>query len=215
MNKRHSKVLIILTLGLFLGITSSIGDILPFGSAFFIIGGFLNTASVWCLSAFAVGTNFKSRRYAIIVPISFLVLSILGYYIFGYFWGDRSEVPVITLVATSLSWMFIALFVGALCGLSGMIAKHSRDIKKRMIAVTVPMVIIITESIISLIQLLPYLSTNSSNFIPFLILSILILVALSIPFFVYRNKRISLYNMILGLILSIVGALVLMGISTI
>jgi len=215
MIKPKLKLALILLLGAILGVASSLGDVMPFGSAFYIIGGFLNTASLWCLSAFLIGTVFRSRKNAVIFPISFLTLSVCSYYLTGYFWGNRSEVPLITLIATSLSWIIIAVFVGSLCGLAGMTAKYSKDIKKRIVAVTIPMVIIITECFISIIQLLPYLNSNNSNYIPFGILVSLTCTALVIPFLIYRNKRIAFYNMVLGVLLSITGAVILMALSSV
>lgn len=210
---KNKKIIFTLFLGILLGTFSSIGDILPFGSTFFIIGGFLNTASVWTLSSFLIGTRFKSRKDSVVISISFLILSILSYYTFGYLFGDRGEVPISTLLFAALSWIVISLFVGALCGLAGRSAKYSKDIKKRIIAVIIPMVIIGTESVISILQILPYLNSNSNNYIPFGVLISLTLSALTIPFFIFNNKRIALYTMVLGVIVSLVGILFLVGLS--
>ncbi len=215
MNKRYFKIILLILLGALLGVASSLADKLPTGSPFFVVGGFLNTASVWSISAFIVGSRFRSRINSVAMPIIFLAFSVSAYYITGFALNTIVDVPVITIVATYISWVFIAILVGALCGLAGMSAKYSRDIKKRMIAIVIPMVIILIESVISVIQLLPYLSANNNNYIPFGVLTALALIALSIPFFIYNNKRIAFYNMVLGLLLSIVGALILMALSTV
>lgn len=210
---KERKLIVISILGILLGVTSSIGDILPFGSLLFIVGGFLNTASVWSLSSFLIGTKFKSRRNSVIAAISFLILAIISYYSFGYIFGNRGSVPISTLVFATLSWIVISFFVGSLCGLAGRSAKYSKDIKKRMIAVIIPMVIVITESIISILQILPHLNSNSSVYIPFGVLVSLTLTALIIPFIIFNNKRIALYTLLLGVVVSLVGVLFLIGLS--
>lgn len=213
MNKSHKKILLILLSGVLLGTASSLGDVLPFGSLLYIIGGFLNTASVWSLSAFLIGTQFKSRKNSIIFSISFLSLSVLSYYIVGYLWGNRGEVPLITLVSTALSWIFIGIFIGALCGLSARTAKHTKNLRKRIIAMIIPMAIILTESTISLIQLLPYLNLNSNNYIPFLMMVLLFISACGIPFIIFKNRRVAVYTLILALLISSAGSLLLITIS--
>jgi len=213
MNRRYIKIGLIIVLGVLLGIVSSIGDKLPFGSPLFIIGGFLNTASFWSLSAFMIGANFKSRNNAIIAAISFLSLSVISYYIFGYFFGEGQHVPVITLAGTAFSWIIISIFIGSLCGLAGMTAKFTKNLKKRMIAIIIPMVIIISESIISILQLTPFVNQDSNNYVPLVILIILVVAACLIPFAIFKNKRVALYTMFLGLIVSVVGAILLIGIS--
>lgn len=213
MNKSHKKILLILLSGLLLGTASSLGDVLSFGSLLYIIGGFLNTASVWSLSAFFIGTQFRSRKNSIIFSIAFLILSVLSYYLVGYLWGNRGEVPIITLVSTALSWIFIGFFIGALCGLSGRTAKHTKNLRKRIIAMIIPMAIIITESTISLIQLIPYLSSNSNNYIPFLMMVLLFISACAIPFFIFKNRRVAFYTLILAILVSLSGSLFLITIS--
>lgn len=213
MNKSHKKILLILLSGVLLGTASSLGDVLPFGSLLYIIGGFLNTASVWSLSAFLIGTQFRSRKNSIIFSISFLALPVLSYYIVGYLWGNRGEVPLITLVSTALSWIFIGIFIGALCGLSGRTAKHTKNLRKRIIAMIIPMAIILTESTISLIQLLPYLNLNSNNYIPFLMMVLLFISACGIPFIIFKNRRVAVYTLILALLISSAGSLLLITIS--
>lgn len=213
MNKSHKKILLILLSGLLLGTASSLGDVLPFGSLLYIIGGFLNTASVWSLSAFFIGAQFRSRKNSIIFSIAFLVLSVLSYYLVGYLWGNRGEVPIITLVSTALSWIFIGFFIGALCGLSGRTAKHTKNLRKRIIAMIIPMAIIIIESIISLVQLIPYLSSNSNNYIPFLMMVLLFISACTIPFFMFKNRRVAFYTLILAILVSLSGSLFLITIS--
>jgi len=213
MQNKNTKILLILFLGILLGISSSLGDVLPFGSALFIIGGFLNTASFWSLSSFLIGTRFRSRKNSIVAAVGFLVLSIISYYVFGYFFGNRNEVPIITLFIAAVSWIIISLFIGSLCGLAGRTARFTKDLKKRMVAVVIPMVIIITESIIAMLQLIPYLSANSSNYIPFGVLVSLTLSALLTPFLIFRNSRIALYTMFLGVIVSIIGIFFLIILS--
>lgn len=206
------KIVLLIILGLALGIASSFTDLLEFGSFLFILGGFLNTASVWSLSAFIVGTQFKSRKKAVLYSILFLSLSVTAYYSFGFLIGDRQEIPLLIIISTAFSWVIISIFIGTLCGLAGTTAKHSKTIRKKIVSVLIPVIIILSETLIALAQLYPYLS-NPENLIPFGILITLLIFGLILPYSVFKDKKVAFYTMGLSIILSLFIVFILVSLS--
>jgi hypothetical protein len=208
MNLKNRKILIILTIGSLFGVLSALGDSQPFNSLFFVFAGFINTASVWCISSFLIGRHFRSRLYSMLASVSFLTFSIFFYYLTGILKsGDFSQLAL--LIFTAISWVFIAIFLGSLCGLAGRSSRYSKDIKKRMLSTIIPIVIVVSESVISILQLLPLVNSNANTYIPLSLLICLCLIAILLPYVVFRNRLIAFYTAVLAVIMSAVGVTIL------
>lgn len=212
MSRFTKKVLTILIFGILLGVASSVADLLPFGSFLYMLGGLLNTASVWSISAFYIGSLFRSKRYSISTSIFFLALSVISYYFFGVMWGDRTEIPLITIFYTASSWLIISVFIGSLCGLAGRTAKYSKKIEKRVVAVSVPLIIVLVESFLITSQMIAYLESYIAIMV-ILVVTLITIVSIIMTFYYLRSKKAALYSVLVSVFIAVLIVILLKALN--
>jgi len=120
----------VVIVGLALGVGASAADSFQgFGlgpqASVRVLSIFLNMAITWVGTAFLVGRATRNPRGALAAGLLVLYVAVLGYYVFGAFFGDRVHVGGATLTAVSLRWLVAATLVGPAFGLLGHLARRS------------------------------------------------------------------------------------------
>ncbi|CAG1023076.1 hypothetical protein DOJK_02082 [Patescibacteria group bacterium] len=205
--KNNKNSLMAVGLGILMGLLSSSYILLPSPFTYFF-SGFFNTASVWILFTFWFGTRFKSKIKAFVLPVSSLVLSIVVYYLI---YSSVGAAPLlgVNLATTVIGWGLISIILGGIGGLSGRMAEFAKKANLKVFAVIIPLIIVFTENIANLIQIIPYLSISYINLFPFFFSLALIVLALSTPFILFRKNKLSVYIVAISVVLAVIGVFVL------
>jgi hypothetical protein len=84
----------------------------------------LNMVVAWVGAAFLAGRVSKTVRGAVVAGVLVLYVAVLGYYLFGAFFGDRMQVGSTTLTSASLRWLIAATVAGPVFGLLGYLGRR-------------------------------------------------------------------------------------------
>ena len=203
------SLLIAIIFGAFIGIISSYGDTLFNNGQFDIIllvTGYFNTATIWGISAFLIGERTKSRKFALILGVSLLLAAVITYYIYGATIGNRSAIPLVTILRTAELWSIVGIIVGSIYGIAGSIYKHPLQSKLRNVSIILLTVLILSENGAYLYQMKDYLNANNYSAI---IMIVMFIFGISLPFILIKNFKKALITLAVSLLLSVTGAVIL------
>lgn len=195
--------------GLILGVISSYGDTLFNNGQFdivLLVTGYFNTATVWGITAFLIGGKTENKKLAALLGVIVLIFAVVSYYSYGVLFGNRNDIPIITILKTAGLWALVGIVIGSIYGIAGSIYKYTLKATQKVISVGLLSVLILAENGFFLYQGKEYLSQLN----PLEILNIIMFIlGIVLPFILLKDFKKALATTLISLILSIIAAMIL------